>query len=122
MFHGLAFRILLMLIPRFIPRVFKYIVLIRRLIFDSRVNIIVRSLVPLALVYSIVPFDMDRVPYIGRFDDAIVMGLSAFLTIKLSPQDVKDEHLGVDPMPKRPEDEDPSSVVDGSSRNIDEDE
>jgi glycerol-3-phosphate dehydrogenase len=65
---------------------------------------------------------MDRVPYIGRFDDAIIMGLAVFLTIKLSPQDVKNEHLGIDPLPKRPEDDNPSSVVDGSSRNVDEDE
>ena len=122
MFHGLGLRILLLLIPRFLPRAIRYIILIRKLIFDRRVNIILRALVPLALIYSIVPFDMARLGYIGRFDEAIVLGLAAFITVKLAPQDIKNEHLGIDPRPKRPEDDDPSNVVDGSSRNMDDDE
>jgi uncharacterized membrane protein YkvA (DUF1232 family) len=110
------------LMPRFLPQIIKYVVLVWRLIFDKRVNIVLRSLVPLALVYAIVPTDLvkDGVPIIGRCDDFIVFGLALLFLIKLAPKYVVDEHLGVRPKPNRPEDQDPKNVVDGSSRLVDE--
>jgi uncharacterized membrane protein YkvA (DUF1232 family) len=86
------------------------------------VSIFVRSLVPLALVYFVIPTDFvkDQVPIVGRFDDIIVLGLALLLLVKLSPRHIVDEHLGVRPVSNRPEDQDPSNVVDGASRIIDE--
>jgi uncharacterized membrane protein YkvA (DUF1232 family) len=76
--------------------------------------------VPLAVVYVVSPLDLikDRVPVIGRFDDLIILALAVFLLVKLSPKHVVDEHMGA-PASPRPEDEDPSKVVDGSSRLVD---
>jgi uncharacterized membrane protein YkvA (DUF1232 family) len=119
--HRLAFPILMMLVPRFLPQIIKHVVLVWRLIFDKRVNIVLRSLVPLAVIYAIVPTDLvkDNVPILGRFDDFIVFGLALLFLIKLAPKHIVAEHLGVKPGSDRPEDQDPKNVVDGSSRIID---
>ncbi|MDA1219239.1 MAG: DUF1232 domain-containing protein [Chloroflexi bacterium] len=118
----LAIPILMMLMPRFLPRIIKYATLIWRLTRDKRVNIILRTLVPLALVYFILPTDFvkDQVPIIGRFDDIIVLGMALLVLVKLSPKYIVDEHMGVRPVSNRPEDQDPTNVVDGASRLIDE--
>ena len=113
--------ILMMLAPRFLPKIIKYVMLIWWLIRDKRVNIVLRALVPLALVYAIIPFDFDKtVPVIGRFDDIIVLGMASFILLKLAPRNIIDEYLGVRQVSDRPEDQDPSNVVDGESRLIDE--
>ena len=120
----LAYPLLMMFGPRLIPVAIKYVRLIWRLTFDKRVNIILRALVPLALVYFIWPgrpFDLvpDNFPVVGRFDDLIVFGAAVLLLVKLAPQRVVDEHLGNPPKSDRPEDQDPSNVVDGSARFMD---
>jgi uncharacterized membrane protein YkvA (DUF1232 family) len=76
----------MMLVPRFLPQIIKHVVLVWRLIFDKRVNLLLRSLVPLAVIYAIVPTDLvkDQVPIIGRFDDFIVFGLAVLFLIKLA--------------------------------------
>ena len=119
--HRLGYSLLMMLLPRFLPKIIKYLGLIWKLTFDKRVNIILRSLVPLAVLYAIVPTDLvkDQLPIIGRFDDIIVLGLAALMLIKLAPQHVVNGLLGIEPVSLRPEDDDPSNVVDGSSRPID---
>ena len=120
--YRLAFPLLMMLMPRFLPRIIKYVVLVWRLTWDKRVNIVLRSLVPLALVYAIVPTDFvrDQIPIIGRFDDIIILGMALLILLKLAPKYIIDEHMGVKPGPDRPEDKDPKNVVDGSSRMVDE--
>jgi uncharacterized membrane protein YkvA (DUF1232 family) len=117
----LAIPILMMLMPQFLPKVIRYLTLVWRLSCDKRVNILVRSLVPLALVYFVIPTDFvkDQVPIVGRFDDIIVLGMALLLLVKLSPRHIVDEHMGIRPVPNRPEDRDPSNVVDGASRIID---
>ncbi len=120
--HRLLYPILMTLIPRILPRVLQYLKLIWKLTFDRRVNLILRALVPLALVYVISPIDLarDRLPFgIGKIDDLLVFGIAALLLIKLSPKHVVDEHLGREPISDRPEDRDPSKVVDGSARVVD---
>ena len=119
--HRLGYSLLMMLLPRFLPKIIKYLGLIWKLTFDKRVNIVLRALVPLAVLYAIVPTDLvkDQLPIIGRFDDIIVLGLAALFLIKLAPQHVVNGHLGIEPVSLRPEDDDPSKVVDGSSRPID---
>ncbi len=119
--HRLGFSILMMLIPRFLPRIFRYARLVWRLTFDRRVNLVLRALVPLSLLYAISPIDLARDSFpLGKFDDVIIVGLAVLLLIKLAPRHVVDEHLGRQPKSNRPEDKDPSQVVDGSSRFIDE--
>ena len=111
------------LIPRILPQVLRYLKLIWKLTFDRRVNLILRALIPLALIYFISPIDLApdlRLPFgIGRIDDLLVFGLAALFLIKLSPKHVVDEHLGREPISDRPEDRDPSQVVDGSARVVD---
>ena len=115
------FPLLMMLLPRFLPNILKYVLLVWRLSVDRRVNIILRSLVPLALVYFIWPFDLikDNIPLIGRVDDVIILGMAILFLIKLAPPHVVDEHLGRAAPAGRPEDKDPSKVVDGKARFID---
>ena len=80
-----------------------------------------RALVPFAIVYAISPFDLirDRIPIVGRFDDLIVIGFALLFLVKLSPQHVVDELSGKAVESNRPEDKDPSKVVDGESKIID---
>jgi len=119
----LAMPMLFMYAPRILPRVIRLVRLVWRLVLDRRVNIILRALVPLAIVYAISPIDLlhDMRPFgIGRFDDLIVLGLAVLLLTKLAPQHVIDEHSGKPQVSDRPEDKDPDKVVDGSSHLIDE--
>ena len=115
------FPILMMLLPRFLPNIIKYVMLLWRLTVDRRVNIILRSLVPLALVYFIWPFDLikDNIPLIGRVDDIIILAMAILFLVKLAPPHVVDEHLGRAAPADRPEDKDPSQVVDGKARFLD---
>ena len=121
MFQRLALPLLFFLAPRLLPKAIKLGVLVWRLLFDKRVSIFIRPLVPLALLYIISPFDLikDRIPVLGRFDDLIVIGLALLFLIKLAPKSVVDEHMGVIPKSNRPEDNDPDKVVDGTSKVID---
>ena len=67
--HRLLYPILMTLIPRILPQVLRYLKLMWKLTLDRRVNIILRALIPLALVYVISPIDLvrDRLPFgIGR--------------------------------------------------------
>ena len=117
--------LLFMLGPRLLPPVIRLLRLVWRLIFDKRVPIILRALVPFAIVYGVSPLDLlpdMRAPFgIGRFDDLVVLGMAVLLLTKLAPQHVVDEHMGKPRVSDRPEDKDPDKVVDGSSRLIDDD-
>ncbi len=121
----MPYRVLLPLLfmfgPRVLPGALRLLRLIWKLTWDKRVPIVLRALVPLAIIYALSPVDLirDRIPMIGRFDDLIVLGLAVLLLVKLAPQDVVDEHQGKPTASNRPEDKDPSKVVDGSSKLID---
>ncbi len=124
MFHRLAFPLLYFLAPRLLPKAFRFARLVWRLTFDKRVSIFLRALVPLAALYIIFPFDFIKdwgLPYgVGRFDDLIISGLALLFLTKLAPAEIVDEHMGRIRPPDRAEDKDPSKVVDGTSRLIDE--
>ncbi len=123
MLHRLAMPLIFILGPRLLPIALRYGRLIWRLIRDKRVPIVLRALVPLAIVYVLSPLDLlpdRRAPFgLARIDDLIVLGLAVLLLTKLAPQRVVDEHLGKPVASNRPEDKDPSKVVDGSSKLID---
>ena len=121
MFYRLAFPLLYFLAPRFLPKALKFARLVWRLIFDKRVSIFLRALVPLAVIYIISPYDIlrDRIPILGRFDDLIILGLALLFLTKMAPPNIVDEHMDRVIESDRPEDKDPEKVVDGSSRLID---
>ena len=122
MLFKIAMPLLMMFGPRLLPSLIKYAVLVWKLIFDRRVSLILRSLVPLAIIYLLSPVDLikDQIPVIGRIDDILIFGLALLLLIKLSPRYVVNEHLGITPLEERPEDKNPDKVVDGTSRPVDE--
>lgn len=121
MWHRLAFPLIFFLAPRLLPKVIQNAKLVWRLTWDKRVPIVLRALLPSAILYAISPFDLirDSIPIIGRFDDLIVLGFALLFLLKLSPQHVIDEHSGKPRVSNRPEDKDPSKVVDGTSELID---
>ena len=122
MLHRLAFPLLFFLAPRLLPKIIRFLRLVWKLTFDNRVPIALRALVPLAVLYFLWPFDLIfdfRKPGLGRVDDVIIFGLAVLLLVKLAPQHVLDEYNGVPKASNRPEDKDPSKVVDGSSKLID---
>ncbi|MFQ6029187.1 MAG: YkvA family protein [Dehalococcoidia bacterium] len=119
----LIFYILNLLLPSFLPTLIRYILLVWRLTFDKRVNLFVRALVPLALIYFVWPFDLvpDRFGPLSKFDDIIILGMAVLLLIKLSPKYVVAEHLGRTPPSENLEDKDSSKVVEGKARFPDQD-
>jgi len=122
MFHRLAFPLIFFLAPRLLPKVLKFARLVCRLTFDKRVSIFLRALVPLAILYVILPSPnliSDRIPIFGWLDDVIIMGLALLFLTKGASPEIVDEYLDRVPKSDRPEDKDPDKVVDGSSRLID---
>lgn len=117
MFHRLAFPLLFFVVPRLFPQLIRFLRLAWRLQWDKRVPVALRALVPLGAFYFILPVGLipDKVPRLGLADDIIILGLATLLLVKLSPKRVVDELMGRPPSP-RPEDKDPSKVVDGSSK------
>ncbi len=117
----LAIPLLYMFGPRLLPPILRFLRLIWRLTFDKRVSIFLRMLVPLALIYVVSPIDLapDKFGPIARADDVIIMGLAVLFLTKLAPKHVVDEIKGVSLRRDRPEDKDPSKVVDGSARIVD---
>ena len=121
MFMRLALPLLLFFGPRLFPHIMKFGRLVWRLTFDKRVPLVLRLLLPVAILYAVSPIDLvkDNVPVLGRFDDLIFLAMALLLLVKLSPKEVVDEHNGVVPPSNRPEDKDPDSVVDGTGRIVD---
>ena len=119
----LAIPLLYMFGPRLLPPILRFLRLVWRLTFDKRVPIFLRMLVPLAVVYIVLPFDFvpDKFGPIARVDDIIVLGLAVLFLTKLAPKHVIDELTGSSLKGDRPEDKDPSKVVDGSARIVDDD-
>ncbi len=94
--------------------------LIMRLMMDSRVPFRLKLLIPAAIVYTIVPLDLDFLGLWGRIDDLLVLIISGLLFILLSPRDVLMEVAGRQGDSKgRYKPEDGATVIDGESRRLD---
>ncbi|MEK7814326.1 MAG: DUF1232 domain-containing protein [Chloroflexota bacterium] len=121
--YRLAIPLLLILMLRFLPGILRFLRLVWRLTFDKRVPLLLRLLVPLALLYTLSPIDLvrDRIPRLGWAADLLVLGLAMLLLTKLAPRHVVEEHLGNRQTAGRPEEKDPTKVVEGSARLIDSD-
>ena len=122
MLFKIAMPLLMMFGPRLLPPLIKYVLLVWRLIFDRRVPLVLRSLVPMSILYFLSPWDLvsDRFGLISKVDDLLVFLLALLLLLKLSPRHVINEHLGITPLEERPQEKDPDKVVDGTSRPVDE--
>ena len=62
--------------------------LVIRLMLDPRVNIFLKFIPLISVVYFLFP---DIAP--GPIDDAVVMGVSFYLFIELCPPDIVEEHM-----------------------------
>ena len=94
--------------------------LIMRLMMDSRVPFRLKLLIPAAIVYAIVPLDLDFLGIWGRIDDVVVLILSGLMFILLVPRDVLMEAAGRSPDAEgRYKPEDGTTVIDGESRKLD---
>lgn len=101
-----------------IPRVSRTLNLVWRLTFDRRVPLLLRMLVPAAIVYLFVPFGLipDYVPYAGLLDDLLFLALAVFLLLNFAPRYVKESYTGE----VRREERDPKRVVEGRYHVVDE--
>ena len=122
--YRLVVPLLLNLLPIFLIRLIRFCLFVWRLTFDKRVPLFLRALVPGALLYLIFPFDLlnDKIPVLGRLDDLLVIGLAVLLLVKLGPRYVMDARSGKGQDGARPSEIDPTKVVEGSGRLINEDE
>ena len=88
MFMRIAVPLMLFFAPRFLPHILRFARLVWRLSFDKRVPLLLRLLLPVAIIYAVSPFDLvpDRVPILGRFDDLIFIALALLLLSSCRPK------------------------------------
>ena len=96
--------------------------LIMRLMLDGRVPFRLKLLLPAAIVYVIMPFDIvpDFFLLPGRIDDLIVLVGAGLMFLLMAPREVLTEHsTGQQPTEGRRAQND-GEVIDGEYRRLDE--
>ena len=127
MFLRFAIPLILILFgPRIIRRIFRTVGLVWRLTFDRRVPLLLKLVVPAALLYFVVPIGLipDFVPIVGYLDDLIVLLVAVWILLSFAPRQVVEEHAPwrVRTQTQGPEGQkDPSRVVEGSYKVMDDD-
>ena len=127
MLWRLALPLIFMLAPRFIPKLGRNIYLVWKLTFDRRVPLLLRLLVPVALVYFVVPIGIipDFLPFgIGYIEDVLLLLLAVWALFSFAPRHVVAELAPwkAQTVPTKSDAEkDPSKVVEGSYHVVDED-
>ena len=127
MFLRLAIPLVFMLFgPRIIRRILRTVVLVWRLTFDRRVPLLLRLVVPAALLYFVVPIGLipDFVPIVGYLDDLIVLLVAVWILLSFAPREVVEEYAPwrVKTQTQEPEGQKaPSRVVEGSYTMMDDD-
>jgi uncharacterized membrane protein YkvA (DUF1232 family) len=79
-----------------IPQLPNFVRLGWRLFCDSRVPVVLKSMVVLTVLYSISPFDVIPdffFPGVGYLDDVTLLLLTGYYFIRWSPQEVVTEHV-----------------------------
>ena len=89
MWWRLAFPLVFMFGPRLIPRLVRTVYLAWKLTFDRRVPLLLKLLVPGALV--LLPWFL-RFPYIGLPGYVLVVALAVLILLNLSPRYVVESH------------------------------
>ncbi len=95
--------------------------IVYRLMRDRRVPLRAKLIVPAAIIYLIVPFDLvpDIIPISGLLDDILALIISVGLFVAIVPREVLSEHLG---RPGRWGSSKPQGkVIDGDYRVLDDD-
>ena len=96
-----------------------------RLMVDSRVPLRLKLLLPAAIAYIILPFDLvpDFIPWgIGRLDDVLVLVLAGLLLMLLAPREVLMEISGSPQQEGTRHDAGKGKrVIDGDYRRLDDD-
>ena len=117
-----AFPLIMILAPRMIPRFVRTGYVVLKLLFDSRVPLLLRLLVPASLLYFVHP--ISRLPYLGPIGFLALLFLASFILLNLAPRDVVE---GYAPWRARDRTEtrtkgDSSRVVEGRYHLVDEEE
>ena len=91
--------------------------LIMRLMFDRRVPLWSKLIIPGGLVYILSPIDFlpDIIPILGWLDDIVAVVVTVALFLLSIPSDVLREHLGSRAAPPRND----GDVIEGSARIVD---
>ena len=97
--------------------------LLWRLTRDRRVPLPLKMLLPAALVYIVLPFDLvpDFLPILGRIDDLLVLLLAAVMFVALAPREVVAEHLSGSGSKQAAPRRSDRQVIDGKYRIVDDD-
>ena len=91
--NRLGISLLIAILSRFIPTFISLVRLLIKLLWDKRVNLLVRMVAWLCVAYLILPTRWivpDSLPF-GMIDDVIVAIIGALVLIRFSPQEVIDE-------------------------------
>ena len=96
--------------------------LVYRLMRDKRVPLRAKLIVPAAIIYLIIPFDIvpDIIPISGLLDDIVALIISVGLFVTIVPREVLSEHLGR-PGRSNAASKPQGKVIDGDYRVIDDD-
>lgn len=79
-----------------LQEIIRQVKLVWLLLKDKRVNVFLKTLPLLSLVYLVVPFDLApgiALPVIGALDDAAVVWIGTALFVGLCPPEVVEEHM-----------------------------
>ena len=122
----LIIQILLMLSPLILPRMLRTAYLVWKLTFDSRVPLLLRVLVPTALVYFVIPVSIvpDVLPFgVGLIEDILLLLLAVWALISFAPAHVVEQYAPWKASSKSSRSSsgrDPSKVVDSTYHIVDE--
>ena len=90
MIWRLAFPLILLFAPRLIPRLVRTVYLTWKLLFDNRVPLLLKLLLPASLIYFVTP--IARLPYVGPVGYLIILWLAVSIFINLAPRRVVEEY------------------------------
>lgn len=75
--------------------IYRNVVLAWRLLWDPRIPIFLKFIIPLTGFYLLFPLDLVRDfthPFFGRIDDLLVLIIGLIVFVKLSPSRIAQEH------------------------------
>lgn len=108
----------------FVSNLLKQLRLVWLLFTDGRINLLIKSVIPLSLLYTISPIDFipDVILGLGQLDDFGVILLGMTLFIKLCPPHIVEQYTRLlDYGNNTPTDFDNDETVDASYRVVNED-